>query len=524
MVHPYLRRRDGLEPVRYPSEAVKTVLAKTLGVPIFQEQVMKLAVVAAGFTPGEADKLRRSMAAWRRNGTIEQFQMRLIKGMLANGYPKKFAEQIYLQIRGFGEYGFPESHSASFSLLVYASAWLKRHHPAAFCAAMLNSQPLGFYTPGQLVRDALAHGVAVFPVDVNHSNWDCTLETSQAFDFGLPIVDCPVPRSPSPDPRSPIPDPRSPLPAPRSWGRGGPAVRLGMRLVRGLSEEKARGIVVARTEGAIDSIRRLSQRGDVSRETLLRLAAADAFRSLGLDRRRALWMILALDRDPDAGPGALTATPSLLADLELRERPVALPKMPLDETVVQDYDAIGFSLNAHPIGLVRRELAALRRAGIGERGSGSGDRGSGSGERGSGIGDRGAGQSTIGNRQSKIGQVRAFAPAGSRGLVPVVPNDRLRHLRNGQRVAVAGLVTCRQRPGTAKGIVFITLEDETGMANLVVKPEVWQTYGRIAKGKIALVATGHIERKNDVIHVMVRRIDDLSKMLGALAHRSRDFH
>jgi len=496
MIHPYLRRRNGLEPVIYPSEEVKKVLEKTLGVPLFQEQVMRLAVVAAGFTPGEADQLRRAMAAWRRSGQIEKFQLKLMKGMLANGLSRQFAEQIYKQIRGFGEYGFPESHAASFALLVYASAWLKRYHPAAFCAALLNSQPLGFYTPGQLIRDAIAHGVPVLPVDVNCSGYDCTLEGDR--DLGIKGL-----RDSGDDQghrttatrlgdSSLIPQSLNPSIPAAQWGRASPCVRLGMRLVRGLSEEKVRGIIAARREAGqsagvpfsipqslnpsiplpITSIRQLARRGDVSRETLVRLAAADAFRSLGLNRRQALWHILALD----------DAEPPLFAELEPDEPAVELPAMSLDETVVQDYDALGFSLNAHPLGLVRQELDVLEL--------------------------RHEGRSV--RRADR--------------LVSVVPAERLRHMRNGAPVAVAGLVTVRQRPGTAKGMVFMTLEDETGMANLVIRPNVWERERRVARKKIALIAEGHVERQGEVIHVMVRRLHDLSARLANLTHRSRDFH
>ena len=511
MVHPYLRRRNGLEPVAYPSQDVKRVLEKTLGVPLFQEQVMRLAVVAAGFTPGQADQLRRAMAAWRRSGQIEKFQTQLIRGMLARGYSKQFAEQIYRQIQGFGEYGFPESHAASFALLVYASAWLKRYYPAAFCAAMLNSQPLGFYTPGQLVRDAIAHGVEVRPVDVNYSEWDCTLERGSGIgDQGTGNME-----RDSNQP-FPIPDPGSPLPDPCAWGRAGPALRLGFRMVRGLSEEKLRGLIAARrmlvrdssgslvprSLGPFTSLRQLVRAG-VSRETLLRLAAADAFGSLGLNRRQALWEILALDRDQGSGigeqgsgmgksdgepiPDARTPTPDrrspipLLADLAPDEPPVALPPTPLVETVVHDYDALGFSLNAHPMELVRAELEGRDR-GI----KGSRDRGSGHGLR-------------------------------------VLRAAELRSTRNRQRVAVAGLVTCRQRPGTAGGIIFMTLEDETGMANLIVRPQVWERDRAIARSRIALIAEGVIERQGEVVHVMVRRFHDLSALLAGLTHRSRDF-
>ena len=473
MVHPYLRRRHGREPVEYPSEAVKQVLAKTLGVPIFQEQVMRLAVVAAGFTPGEADQLRRSMAAWKRGGAIEKFQTKLIRGMLQRGYRKEFAEQIYKQIRGFGEYGFPESHSASFSLIVYASAWLKRYHPAAFTAGVLNSQPMGFYAPAQLVRDSIQHGVEVRVVDVNWSGWDCALEERDSGKNAPPL-------NPS---------------IPAHWGAAGPALRLGMRLVRGLSEEKIRGVVQERRDGLIRSIRQLARRADVSRETLLRLAAADAFRSLGLNRREALWRILAMERDEatkrrsdevaSSNPQTLKPSnpPSLFAELEPQEEPAALPAMTLDETVVQDYDAIGMSLNAHPIGLVRGELDALGRH-----------------------------EGTKARRHGGGGQSSALPAVATR----VVCSERLKKMRNGQRVAVAGLVLVRQRPSTAGGIVFMTLEDETGIANLIVRPNIWDRDRTVSRGKAALVADGVIQREGDVIHVMVRRLYDLSDLLATV--------
>jgi error-prone DNA polymerase len=433
MVHPFLRRRNGEEPVTYPSAAVREVLGKTLGVPLFQEQVMRLAVVAAGFSPGEADKLRRLMAAWRRSGALEQMQVRLIQGMLANGYAPEFAEQIYQQIRGFGEYGFPESHSASFALLVYVSAWLKRYHPAAFCGALLNAQPMGFYAPAQLIRDAQRHDVLVRPVDVNHSAFDCTLEHPQ-------------------------PQQRVYEAAPT---RSAPALRLGMRLIRGLSAEKVRGVETARAVSPITSLEVLDRRPDVTRDTLLRLAAADAFRSLGLNRRQALWQILALD-DVEL---------PLLADLPQPAPPATLPALPLDEVVAQDYESLGLSLNAHPLELVRDELARLRLA----------------------------------------------------RKLTVSPTKALGHTRQGQRIAVAGLVTHRQRPGTAKGIVFMTLEDETGTANLIVRPQIWTRDRAIAGGKIAVIAEGTVERVGAVIHVQTQRFHDLSARLVPLRAPSRDF-
>ncbi len=482
MVHPYLRRRDGLEAVSYPNPAVERVLKKTLGVPLFQEQVMRLAVVAAGFTPGEADQLRRAMAAWSRSGEIERFQLKLIRGMLERGYTRDFAESIYRQIQGFGEYGFPESHAASFALLVYASAWLKRYYPAAFCGALLNAQPLGFYTPGQLVRDAIQHGVEVRPVDVNHSGWDCSLEGR---DGG----------------RDEETERRRDEEAERHGGRNagmqgrrdggvsrgaaGPALRLGMRMIRGIRREGVDALEAVRApRGRVESLADLLRAG-VPRETLLRLAGADAFRSLGLSRRAVLWEILAMDERRHAGTqarrhegrdggtkgrrnGETPARPSssLFSGLPPGEPAVSLPAMPLSETVVQDYDSIGFSLNAHPVELIRQELNALR----------------------------------------------------------VIPAAKLARLRNGQRVRVAGIVTCRQRPGTAKGVVFITLEDEGGMCNLIVRPEVWERDCWIARNRLALLAEGKIERQGPVVHVMATQLHDLSRRLVEIHGSSRDFH
>ena len=448
MVHPYLRRRAGLEAVEYPSEAVKGVLQKTLGVPLFQEQVMRVAMVAAGFTAGEADQLRRAMSAWRRHSALEQFKIRLIRGMLDNGYGREFAEQIYKQIHGFGEYGFPESHAASFALLAYASAWLKRYHAAAFCAALLNSQPMGFYSPGQLIRDAIAHGVRVLPVDVNYSGWDCSLEFLEGRQEKEGSRDQGIKGSR-------VRDAAASLSIPRSLDPSIPSLRLGFRLVRGLSAAKVAGIEAARREGPITSIRRLARRPDVARDTLVRLAAADAFRSLGLQRRAALWQILALDE----------AEPPLFAELEPDEPAVPLPPMPLDETVFKDYQTTGFSLNAHPLELIRSDLQGLG----------------------------------------------------------VTPNGRLRAIPNGTPVRVAGLVTVRQRPSTARGIVFMTLEDESGSANLVVHPPIWERDQRVARARTALLAEGHVERQGEVVHVIVRRLHDLSHRLASLTHRSRDF-
>jgi error-prone DNA polymerase len=493
MVHPYLRRRHGLEPVVYPSEAVRRVLEKTLGVPIFQEQVMRLAVVAAGFTPGEADQLRRAMAAWHRSGRIEAFRLKLIQGMQARGYSPEFAERLYRQIEGFGEYGFPESHAASFALLVYASAWLKHYYPAEFCAAMLNSQPLGFYTPGQLIRDAVAHGVEVRPVDALQSEWDCTLEEIA--------------------------------------GASAPALRLGLRLVRGLPEARARELIAARERehppGCQPATGRLEAwlRAGVSSATLLRLAAADAFRSLGLTRRQAIWDILSFrdEKHAAARPAARSsrisgtgdALPPARDDFSDRdageigtfayhaaEPHVELPEPALSETVVRDYDAVGFSLQAHPMSLVRDELDAWGET-----------------------------------------ATQPAAVSRRRGAAMILRAVQLKSARPGQHVAVAGLVTCRQRPGTAKGVIFVTLEDETGMANLIVRPRVWERDWRAARNRIALIAVGPVERQNEVVHVMAQRLFDLTDELRVLRdrgqpaqqdgwlpftedlrHASRDFH
>jgi error-prone DNA polymerase len=418
MVHPYLRRRSGAEPVTYPSPEVKGVLAKTLGVPLFQEQVMRLAVVAAGFTPGEADALRRAMGAWHRPGVIEQFRTKLCDGLRARGFPADYADALYAQIRGFGEYGFPESHAASFALLAYASAWLKYYHPAAFTAALLNSQPMGFYAPAQLVRDAAAHGVVVCPVDVNRSDWDATLEPVSSGAASHPL-----------------------------------ALRLGFRLIQGFPQGAARGIVAARGAEPFRSVADLSRRTRVGRPLLARLAAADAFRSLGLGRRAALWQVLAAG---DELP--------LFAGLE-DERP--LPPFPaalLCEEVAWDYQSTGLSLKAHPIGLLRPALDALG----------------------------------------------------------VVPASALSPLADRASVRVAGLVLVRQRPPTANGVVFMTLEDETGVTNVVVRPRVWERY-RHTRTAAALLATGRVERSGGVIHVSPVRLDDLSQLLHGLEPRPRDF-
>jgi error-prone DNA polymerase len=418
MVHPYLRRRQGLEKVTYPSEAVRSVLERTLGVPIFQEQVMQLAVVAAGFTPGEADHLRRSMAAWRRKGGLTHFQTRLTEGMRARGYPEQFAQQIYQQILGFGEYGFPESHSASFALLVYVSAWLKCHEPAAFCAALLNSQPMGFYAPSQLVQDAQRHGVEVRPADALASRWDCTLETDTASSSDQP------------------------------------AVRLGLRMVRGLSQAGAERLIAARAT-PFDTFEQLALRAGLDRRDLECLAHADALRSVSGHRRLALWEVAGVE-----------ARPPLLQDTTIRDTPAAFAAPTEGETIVADYASLGLTLGRHPLVLLRPLLRKRR----------------------------------------------------------MLTTEQLQHARHGSLVRAAGLVTCRQRPGTASGVIFVTLEDETGSTNVVVWRDLADRQRRILLGAKLLAVHGVLEREGNVAHLIAGKLEDLSSLLGRLVTTSRDFH
>jgi error-prone DNA polymerase len=410
MVHPYLRRRQGIEPVNYPSEAVKAVLERTLGVPIFQEQVMQLAMVAAGFTPGEADGLRRSMAAWKKKGGLEPFESRLKEGMRRNGYGEAFADALYRQILGFGDYGFPESHSASFALLVYASAWLKCHHPAAFLAALLNSQPMGFYGPSQLVQDARRHGVEVRPPDAVLSQWDCTLEEAAA----------------------------------------GPAVRLGLRMVGGLAAAAGERLVASRPHA---SVAELAQRAVLNRKDLNALAAAGALQSLAGHRRNAHWAASGVEK----GVGWLPA-PSGDA-LELAAPAEA-------EDIVADYRSLGLTLGRHPLALLRKALLSKR-----------------------------------------------FLTAAE-----------LSRSAHGSRVRAAGLVTCRQRPDTASGVVFVTLEDESGCVNVIVWRDLLERQRRELLGARLLGVAGVIEREGAVVHLLARRLEDHSRLLGRLAVASRDFH
>jgi error-prone DNA polymerase len=460
MVHPYLRRRSGLEPVTYPDPSVERALGKTLGIPIFQEQVLRLAMTAAGFSAGEAEQLRRAMGAWRRPGLLEGFRTKFRDGILARGLPASFADQLYDQIKGFGEYGFPEAHAASFALLAYVSAWLKCHYPAAFAAAIINSQPMGFYQPAQLVRDARQHGVTVLPVDVNQSDWDCTLEGAWSGDHA-PTAGDHVPTVPPTAPHVGAWSPDHALALRLGHvGAWSPdhalALRLGFRLIRGFSKATAQKIVDARQRGPFRSLPDLARRTQASRPVLARLSAADAFGSLGLNRRAALWQALATEEELPLFP-----------ELETKDDPLpTLPEMSLERHVVADYNNTGLSLKAHPVSLIRAELNALEVSTAAE----------------------------IGGKQDKA------------------------------TVRTAGLVLVRQRPGTGKGTVFITLEDETGIINIVVWARVWERYRKVARHAAALVVEGRIERAGEVIHVIAAKLEDLTNSLRRVAVRSRDFH
>ena len=439
MVHPYLRRRQGLEPVTYPSEAVKQVLERTLGVPIFQEQVMQLAMVAAGFTPGEADQLRRSMAAWRRKGGLEHFHQRLISGMQERGYSQQFAEQIYRQVCGFGEYGFPESHSASFALLAYVSSWLKHYEPAAFLAAMLNSQPLGFYSPSELVQDARRHGVEVRPVGVTVSEWDCTVESSEA---GLTTHKSPVTNY-----QSRVTSHQSRLSA--------FAVRLGFLMVKGLSQAGAERIVAARSQKPFEDVSDLARRADLNKRDLQNLAAAGALAALAGHRRNAHWLAAGAD-----------VLPQLLQDALINERLPQLPSLSKGEDLIADYASLGLTLGCHPLTLLRRRLKRMRLA----------------------------------------------------------TAEELRGLPHGRSARTAGIVTCRQRPGTAKGVVFVTLEDETGYTNVVVWNNLVEKQRRELLNSSLLGVYGEIQREGEVVHLVAHHLVDHSGLLGRLVTESRDFH
>ncbi|HEX4153363.1 MAG TPA: error-prone DNA polymerase [Steroidobacteraceae bacterium] len=416
MVHPYLRRRSGEEPVSYPSKEVEKVLKRTLGVPIFQEQVMQLSIVAAGFSPGQADGLRRAMAAWKRKGGLEPFQRQLIDGMRERGYEESFALQIFNQILGFGEYGFPESHAASFALLVYTSAWLKAYEPAAFCAALINSQPMGFYAPAQLVRDARSHGVEVRPADATVSDWDCTLER-------------------------------------RDDGR--PALRLGLRLVKHLTQEGARRLLEARAVRPFAGLADLAERATLDRRDLEALAAGDALAALSGHRYRAVWQVSGVERP----------LPLLPADTQVPEG-IPLLRAPREgHDIVADYASLGLTLRRHPLALLRDRL-------------------------------------------------------GKRGIADT---QALWDRPDGQWVTTAGLVITRQRPGSAGGVTFVTLEDEVGYVNLIVWQRVAEEQRAALLESRLLEVRGQVQRQGDVLHVVARRLVNLSALLGDLMIESRNF-
>ncbi|MDX1735104.1 MAG: error-prone DNA polymerase [Halioglobus sp.] len=422
MVHPYLRRKQGKEPITYPNDAIKEVLERTLGVPIFQEQVIKLAMVAAGFSGGEADQLRRAIANWGRNSKLLTFEQKLTKGMIERGYDDEFARRLFDQIKGFAGYGFPESHSASFALIAYVSAWLKRHHPAAFFAGLLNSQPMGFYTPSQLLQDARRHGVTVLPIDVNHSTWDHQLldacESTQ------------------------------------------PPIRLGLRLVKGLSREGAERLVEARRLQSFRQISQLRQQAQLDKRDMEALADADALKALSGHRHQSQWQIMALEQPKP-----------LLQDEQVQpaayfDDGVQLPAPGVAEEVLSDYRATGVTLRAHPMSLLRDRHPF--------------------------------------NRCKRHCDLAA--------------------LGNKRFVRIAGLVTCRQRPGSASGVLFLTLEDETGNSNVVVWKRTQEVFRQALMTGQLLLVNGIVEQKDGVIHVIAGALYDYTCALDSLRIKSRDFH
>ena len=416
-VHPYLERRQGKVPVSYPSAALEQALGRTLGVPVFQEQCMQIAILAAGFTPGEADGLRRAMAAWKRKGGLGKYERRLIDGMTERGYTPEFAQSVFEQVKGFSSYGFPESHAASFALLVYASCWIKHHHPAEFLAAMLNSQPLGFYTPSQLVQDAKRHGVEVRAVDVMASDWDCTLEETASEQ---------------------------------------PAVRLGLRLVSGLSSDVGQRLVAARGAQRFESADELARHARLDQQAMRQLAAADALQSLSGHRRQQVW---------DAA--ALKATPALLSHAPVEEDVLELPEAPEGEAIVWDYASLGLTLRRHPLALLRPLLHKRR----------------------------------------------------------LQTAEELKHAPNGRLVRHCGIVTLRQQPETAHGVVFVSLEDETGVVQVIVWKALRERQRAALTRSRLLAVYGTWQREGEVRNLIAGHLEDLTPLLGRLAAgRSRDFH
>jgi error-prone DNA polymerase len=426
MVHPYLRRREGKEKVVYPKPELEKVLGKTLGVPLFQEQAMRVAIECAGFTPSEADQLRRSMATFKHTGGVSKFRDKLISGMIAHGYEREYAAQTFRQLEGFGSYGFPESHAASFALIAYASSWLKCHHPDVFCAALLNAQPMGFYAPAQIVRDARDHGVDVRPVCVNASRWDCTLEPTGEDHF---------------------------------------AVRLGLHMVRGFANGNAAALIAARADEPFISIDDLWRRAGVPAAALVQLAEADAFRSsLKLARREALWAIKALRDEPLPLFTAASAREAKTVP-ELHEPPVTLRPMTAGSEVVEDYGHVGLTLRSHPVSFLRGDLHRQR----------------------------------------------------------IVTCAEAMQARDGRWLETAGLVLVRQMPGSAKGVIFITIEDETGIANLVIWPKLYERQRRVILSAGMLAVHGRIQREGEVVHLVAHRVSDLSNALASVGHRDATF-
>jgi error-prone DNA polymerase len=464
MVHPYLKAREHPEQVVYASPQLKEALKRTLGVPIFQEQVMQIAMAAADFSAGEADSLRRSMAAWKRKGGVHKFYDRLVGGMLKNGYTPEFAENIFHQIEGFGEYGFPESHAASFALLVYVSCWLKHHEPACFLAALLNSQPMGFYGPSQLVQDAQRHGVVVLPVDVTQSEWDSTLVAQGAVETTGLIE--PMERMGS-DPDSGQKSPRRMSPRTKSGSdpfRGGAqklpsTVRLGLRQVSGLSSAAAQRITAARTTAPFTSTEDLALRAGLNQADLNALASADALRSLSGHRRQQVW---------DAC--ALHSAPPLLRAVPVEEDLLTLPAASEGEEVLLDYAALSMTLRSHPLSILRSKLSKMK----------------------------------------------------------LLTAEQMHNYPSGRLVRACGLVTMRQQPGTAKGVVFVTLEDETGSVNVIV----WKSLRERQRPELLksrlLAVYGVWQRDEEsggnVRHVIAKRLVDLTPLLGGLTTQSREFH
>jgi error-prone DNA polymerase len=437
----YLRRRQGLEQVEYPREEIKTALARTLGVPIFQEQVMQVAILAAGFSPGEADQLRRAMAAWKRKGGVHKFYDRVINGMLERGYTREFAERIFKQIEGFGEYGFPESHAASFALLVYISCWIKRHEPAAFLAAMLNSQPLGFYAPAQLVRDAREHGIEVRPVDVLLSSTDCTLEEFVASPNEIMMND-------------------------QIDYRPQPAVRLGLNQIRGLSSAGCAKLIAARTqrktqnsdEFIFDSVEDLARTAELETKDLHALAQSGALAVLAGHRAQAAWEV-----------AGIKAMPKLLINARFDEAPLVLPSLSEGEETLADYASIGIPMGRHPLALLRPQLEKFQ----------------------------------------------------------VVTAETLRTYPHGRLARASGIVTHRQRPETAKGTVFVTLEDETGSINIIVWPTLVEQFRKEVMNSQLMTVYGTWQRDantgGQVMNLLAKRVVDHSELLGSLLTKSRDF-